>query len=323
MSAASRLRPAHAALVAILLVLVALSVPRAAQEAPYSAHDDGPRGTGHLLASQGTAYTLGGTATPVELRHGALAGLDPENHALLVVAPRLAYSDGEVAAVRDFIEQGGRVLVADLEGSGRVLVEDLGIGLRVPTARVFSTSYAERVDQPMAESTGVLSRMPAHVPLDRPGAVLGAGEPVLQAHPYSWLDTDQDGRPDLDEPRGAWAYARHLQVGAGAIVVLAAPELFLAAGHEAARDSFLDWLHEGHRTVLMDEGHRARGDPIGVAGLLAGQEPVRAVLLLAAVAAAAALVAFQPRLRRLRPRRRRRPTPRDAVRQAALDELPP
>lgn len=312
------MRPAHALLVALIMGLLVLSVPLSVRPAPYSMYNPGPAGI---------AATLDG----LEARslHGPLAGLDPREDALLVVAPRLGYDAGEVQRFRAFLEAGGRALVADSGGMGRLLVQGLGIGADLREAAVFSTSYAKQPAYPLAEDQGVLPGMPERVVLTGPVAVQGPGDAVLAAHPYSWLDLDNDLEPDLGEPRGPWPLAMRFEVGLGEVIVVGDPDLLTAAGAATggsaeAAEALLLWLSAG-RSLVVDEGHRAQADPIGMAPVLAGAAPVRLALATLAVLAGAVGVGLRVRIRRIRPRRRRsRPTPRrDPLQEAVVAELPP
>lgn len=313
----------------LLIVLTALSsAPFAGQEAPYSGYNNGSDGLGHLFDTP--AVAVGGATThdgqPVRFVHGPLRGLAPLDDALLVVGPRLVYGANEVAEVRAFLEAGGRVLVADSNGTARSLVANLDIGLEMPAALVYSTSFVGDPDHPIANSTGTILRMPHEVVLNAPSAVLGAGEAVLVAHPVSWLDTNNNGKPDLGEPRGAWSYARHVRVGAGEIVVVGDATLFTengdGGGRQAAAEALFDWLKAGRGTVVVDEGHRAATDPLGMSTVLAGGANAAAVLVVAAAVGVGLVYAV--RLRVVRERARRRPLPTSRVSHAAaraLDEL--
>lgn len=56
--------------------------------------------------------------------------LDAGNSTVLMVGPTSGFSSGDVVAVREYLERGGRVVLCDDIGSGNQLLEGLGLGTR-------------------------------------------------------------------------------------------------------------------------------------------------------------------------------------------------
>jgi hypothetical protein len=280
------MRFAYAFLVALMVVLLVFSVPLALRDAPYSVHNRDADGSGAWLEDRQLA------GAPVRLQSGPLSGLAASD-ALAIIGPRLPYSKAEAVQVRDFLTAGGRVLLADDVGTGRSLLAALDIGVAIGDG-VTSISYDRAPAFPIVASTGALA-LPAEMALSRPHVVLGAGVPVLRAHPYSWLDR------------------------AGEILIVGDPDLVTPAGSRlapGAAEVLWQWLADG-RDVVFDEGHRARTDPVGVAPVLSGEAGGRVVLVSAIGVAVALWIGFRIRIERQEPPRRR------VVASKALEELPP
>lgn len=321
------MNPLYAVLIAFLVLVALVSVPQSTQDAPHSAYQDASRGLGHLF-EQTPDLTYQGQ--PVRTIHGQVKALEPRQEALLIVGPRTSFSDTEVVHIELFLRQGGRVLIADDEGTGRGLLDRLDIDLHIPEGRIFSTSYQGDASFPVTESTDVLATLPATVVLHEPRPVLGsAGQTLLLSHPLTWLDRNNDGRPDLDEPRGAFPLAKLVHLGAGQLVVIGDPDILTprlqeANGGPQVQEAFMQWLTQGgSRILVVDEGHRATADPLGVAPLLAGDAPLRAALIVVAALAATFLVAFKVRVRRIGPNKKPQAArPTDAWERAVLGELP-
>jgi hypothetical protein len=77
---------------------------------------------------------------------------------------------------------------------------------------------------PSAFSIGVAS-----LALNYPTALKGGEMTVVaRSSPFSYLDKNDDGTWDLDEPRGAFIVAGHQKIGEGHLVLLADPSVFIS-----------------------------------------------------------------------------------------------
>lgn len=309
------MNPAPAFLLAAIIALGVYSLPLSLLDERYSALDDGDRGLGAWIEPGATGAVHRTTEAQVHLRHGPLGDLDPATDALLIVAPRLSYDDAEVQRLTAFLTAGGRALIADDVGSGRALVAALQLRVEISADGVFSSSYDRTPAFPLATSTGAVSGMPDETVLSRPRIVLGAGETVLATHPFTWTDRDHDLRPALDEPRGSVALARLVPVGRGQLLVLGDPDLLTPGGDalaDGAGTALWEWLADDRR-ILIDEGHRARSDPVGIAPVLAGARPIAIVAVALGVGVASAWALLGVRIRRVRVRREPPQVPRHIV----------
>jgi hypothetical protein len=317
-----------APLVVILLVLLA-SPPISIQQSPYGAYNHDWIGTAHLYDREhadGILPILTRDGDPVLILHGPLDRLEPERHAVLIVGPQRAYQPDEAQRVRQFLQDGGRVLLADDTGSAKRLLERLDLGISIPGIPVYTPGYSKQTDFPVAQTTHLLPDLPETVVLNTASIVQGQGDDVLVTPAFAWLDTDADGRPDLDEPRGTYSLAKRIHVGQGQLLVIGdASILTPEMQDEATVDALLQWLtREGQRTLLLDEGHRAAADPAQIAPLLAtgGNATLKVLALLLGLAAAAAYT-LGIRIRRRAPAKTRRPARRDRLQHLVLKELEP
>lgn len=259
---------------AIALVLVLASIPLAARTGAFSAYNDRGDGTSQLyeIGRDGLVPRLTHDGRVVEVAHGPIGTLDAAQHALLIVAPQIPFGAEETTRLRTFLDAGGIALIADDVGSGADLVARLNVGIELREVTVFSPVYSKTPAFPLARSTGAIPDLPAQVVLDLPRVVVGNGTIVLVTHDLSWLDGNEDGEPDLGEPKGPWPVAQIVRVGAGELLVLADPSLLsrdLDAVQPAVPDALLEWLLRDGRTLVLDEGHRTSVDPFGATRWLA------------------------------------------------------
>lgn len=279
-------------LAALLGTILLTAIPAASHDAEHGIHNDGAGG----------ASLLGSEADLV--LHGRLAGLQPAA-TLLIFGPALPYSDEELARLRAFVDGGGRLLIADDVGAGRGLLARMELNISLAAVPVYTPVFDTDPREVVAQNQGAFSTWPEQVTLTRPRAVIGEGQALLVSHSLSWLDLDDDGRPDIGEPRSAYAFARLRAVGEGEILVIGSPRVLDNAGHPL-RDGILEWAGEGGRRIVVDDGHRSAVDPVGMASVLSGQAAWAWWLLPVAVGVVA-IRTFQVRPVRVRARRVRRP----------------
>jgi hypothetical protein len=327
------LRSLALALVLLLLLVTVGTFTSALTSTPYGAHNPDDDGI-HSLIEAPSVFSWLDQREPEStwLLHGTVRGLDPQRDTLVIIAPQAAYTDREVERVDRFLEQGGRVLIADTDQAGRHLLARLDRGLEISSAPVYSTSYLEHPMRPLVEDQGVLPGMPARVELPGTHAVIGQGVAILRAHPLSWIDLDHDARPGLTEPRADHALAMRASAGQGELIVLGFPALFLNTHAEAAdpdqaatRAALLDWTRDGgERRLVLHEAQRATADPLQVQALLTQEPSWLHVLVGLSGLGLVVLTAFSIQLVRVRPRRPTAShTQTDALTRRVLAELPP
>ena len=276
---------------------------------------------GQVVTTRGLPARSEVAGVPVTLVFARGFALDPSTDALLIVAPSVGYTDDEVLALRGFMSSGGRLLVADDRGVGVDLLARLAVGVALTSTVVYSPAFEGDPDRLVTLSTGAEPSFPAEVILSRPALVEG-GEPLLLAPELAWLDLNDNGRPDLQEPLRSGALAARAPVGRGELVVVGDGDVFEGSQVELSRVLLASLGEDGARQVVVDEAHRALSDPVGTNDLLAGRLgalPATGILMLSLAVAAAA--AFLPRLRRVRRDSRFPPASDEAA--AAIQELDP
>ncbi|MEN6513273.1 DUF4350 domain-containing protein [Methanoculleus sp.] len=180
-----------------------------------------------------------------------LRDLDP-GMALLILAPDQPFTLEEVGHLRAFLDDGGRVIIADEEGAANGLLTELGSTMRVRPGNLAS------LERGHADPGLFLARVVGNdtlfsgvetIRVNRPAAVEG-GEPLLETSILTWEDADGDGRITGSETfEAAVVCAKE-----GNLTVLGDPSLFINA-MLAENPQFI----ENTRPVLLDGTHSRTG----------------------------------------------------------------
>ena len=227
-------REAWAVLILLLIAAGAVYAHATTTTEEYSRHNTGWNGTSTLAA--GEIHNL------ADLTPGAT---------LLILAPDKPFTREEVGYLRAFLNSGGNVILADEEGAANPLLADLGSRIRIQPGNL-SSLERDHADPGLfrVQVTGNATLFAGieTILVNRPAEVTG-GEPLLEAPPLTWEDTDGDGRVSDGETFRRTAVC----ASEGNLIVLGDPSLFINA-MLPANPGFIENL-----TVLIDAAHSRTG----------------------------------------------------------------
>lgn len=221
---------------------------------------------------------------------------------LLILGPEKDLAAADAAWLREYVQQGGKLLLADDFGTGNQFLEAIGSTARFQNSVVRDLSYSKNSDfvlssslRPHWSTSGV-----AEVILDLPGSIQpGLAQVLALTLGSSWIDKDNNGAHN-DEPVGAFPWLAIESIGLGEVVILSDPSLLIngvrdLSDNHIIADNLASWLHG---KLLIDESHRSGTDPVHWYQAIAAKQS-RIFLGIVAVAgsAIAALIAH-PRPRR-------------------------
>jgi hypothetical protein len=126
---------------AFVMVLVPLVVPMLTREADYSVFNTGWNGCSDFYKDYISTYGAESVATTEDIYLNAVLrdlthlDTDPRDAMLLIIGPSKPYGTHELAYLRTFLSEGGRVILADDFGVGNDILSFLGIDARFSASR--------------------------------------------------------------------------------------------------------------------------------------------------------------------------------------------
>jgi len=176
--------------------------------------------------------------------------LDSDEAVLVLLGPTRSFSSRDLYR---FVEKGGRVLLADDFGSGAKLASAFGSTFSGEPLLDNSSNLVDLGWAPVVE-TFVLHPITLGVDAvvtNHPTSLLGKRPSDLAFFSKrSYLDLDGNNRQSPAEPSSAYSFLRAEEVGAGRIVFVADPSIFINAavrfpGNAQLYANLLGWLVEG------------------------------------------------------------------------------
>jgi len=261
------------------LVLVALAVALcgavvvagATSSAAFTPYNPDWQGLSELrdVADEDGVETI--TATETE-RYGTV---EAEGTAAFVIAPP-AYTPAERARLRQFVEDGGTLVVAARDpDTANPLLATLGTNVTVDGAPLRDEEeYSYSPDFPLVTSVAnhTAVRNANGLSLNY-GTALAVEESsdaraIANSSSVSYLDRNGDGKLGQDEPLGSQPVIASQPVDAGEVIVVSDPSAFINAMLERdANRALAAGLLENHDRLLLDRTESS--PPLLVLGLLA------------------------------------------------------
>ena len=183
---------------------------------------------------------------------------------LLEIGPSRQFTKSDSDAIRDYLARGGLLLVADSFGSSNGLLELLGVPARFD-GRVLVDSLFYR-KQPVFPVSFTFSSSPYLADVDElvlnHATVLnitnqGKVSVLASSSPFSFLDLNQDGAKDTEEPSGPFPILLEASMGKGEVVLFTSPASLAN-----------DLINEAGNGVLIENIIRSMSQPAAATALL-------------------------------------------------------
>ena len=259
--------------IVILLFILALATPIVFDSSDFSMYNPGWNGCSDIAMRTYTAGKLqqtfhyGEDELTLTQRSFADYDLNAQNTTVLIIGPRTTFSSREGLYIKNFLEKGGMLLLADDFGTGNDLLEKINATSRFAGDLLLDLSFEKMasfvtVFDFLSLSHPLTSNV-SHILLNYPtGIVAGDNTTVLAVSTeVSWLDTNMDGKEDIGEPSGPFPVLIVEKYGTGEIVLFSGPSLLINSmkdnlDNSRFRENLFRYLYNDRDTVIIDESHR-------------------------------------------------------------------
>lgn len=263
-----------------LVVVLALLVAGTTTSAAFGAYNPAWDGASDLRT---VAEATGAEA--VVVRNTSTYGEQPARASVAVVlSPDRPYDERAAADLRQFVEEGGTLVVAeDFGPHGNDLLEAVGADARLDGRPLRDERHNHRSPAlPVATNVTNASRVGGaeQLTLNHGTAVRPNGTDVLvRTSGFAYLDENGNGALDDDETLDAYPVVTTESVGAGRVVTVGDPSLMINAMLEREGNrQFVAGLFAGERYVLLDYSHAERLPPLAAARLSVQRSPLLQVV---------------------------------------------
>ncbi|HLE96917.1 MAG TPA: DUF4350 domain-containing protein [Candidatus Thermoplasmatota archaeon] len=220
-------------------------------------------GPENLVEFRRSLEGLGYGSAAIGVSPHALSALGAPERTLVVVAGvETSYRPGEIEAIQEFVQGGGKLLVADDFGFANALSD--GFGVNFDKLRLFDENYVSSPNLTVVRATlgpktyPVVLNVPTSLSVRNPDAVV-----LAVTSEKAYLDANANELKDDEDVQGASIVAVAVPFGKGRAVFLGdpAPLTDEMLGQGKNRDFLLtlvgDLLPDGG-TVLFDESRHSR-----------------------------------------------------------------
>ena len=286
----------------VILVVVASSSTMGFS--PYNSQWDGTSELQELAEQQGDTVLID--------RASDYRQLEPAETTAIVVAPDHEYNETEQAHLRQFVDSGGTLVVADSGAAGNALLAGVGASARFEGSVLRDDRHNFRSPaMPVATNVSNHSLVSDvdQLTLNYGTAVEpGAATPIANSSEFSYLDTEGSQTLESESDLQEHPVVTVESVGEGAVVAVSDPSLFINAMIDEPDNSvFATTLTDSRSVTALDRSQTSSAPPVAAIGQLIRSSSVVAATALAIMVGFVALAGRRPwkesdRLARLRKR---------------------
>ncbi len=191
----------------------------------------------------------------------------------LIVIPILDYSEEELLLIRNFVDDGGTLLVLDDYGKGNTIMSYMGLGLRFSGASLLDPLFSYKNQRmpravdftPQLKESGIDT-----ITLNHATALVnvGAGEALAWSSGASFLDGDGNGAFGKGDVKGPFVVAAEIKLGKGNVIAVADPSIMIDS--MVGKDNNYEFMRYLTRrgddagTILIDGSHLPKS-PLDIA----------------------------------------------------------
>jgi len=188
---------------------------------------------------------------------------------VLVAIPYVEYREEELAKMKQLVNDGGVLLLMDDYGYGNSVLAYLGVGVRFSNKPLLDPLFCYK-NQSMPRVTdfapGVKESGIDVIMLNHATSLTNVMEPeaIAWSSSASFLDVNENGDWDQDEPKGPFAVAAEFRLGKGRLILVSDPSIIINAVVGRANNYGLVRYLTGHqggpeqsepKRILLDASH--------------------------------------------------------------------
>ncbi len=189
---------------------------------------------------------------------------DMPEDSILVAIPYLEYSDEELSHIKEFVNNGGMLLLMDDYGFGNTVLAYLGLDVRFANKPLLDPLFCYK-NQWMPRITDFTAKVKETgvdaITLNHATALtyVKQQEAIAWSSKSSFLDMNENEHWDESEPSGIFAVAAEYRLGRGILTVVSDPSIII--GSMLGRDdnhNFVEYLFtkQGEqKAVVVDQSH--------------------------------------------------------------------
>jgi hypothetical protein len=231
--------------------------------------------------------------------------IEPSETVVIVLSPSNTYTPHEQARIREYVEAGGTLVVAEDFGPvGNTLLAAVGAQTRFDGRLLRDErTYGQAPALPIAPNvTAALEAQGVSQLTLNYGTVLTVpeqsnGTVLVRSSEFSYLDVDRDGELDTTETLDRRPVVTRESIGNGTVISVSDPSLFINAMLEAPDNrAFVRVLVADHDRVVLDYSGFDSHPPLSVGLLWLRQTPLLQAMLVVVGTIGVGAVVYRSRL---------------------------
>jgi len=255
-----------------LILILSIFAPIIVNESDFSIYNPGWNGCSDLAVKtrEMGSFTpnielVEGKQTEITQRELTEYEVEPKDTALMIIGPREEFSEQSIEFVDNFLQNGGKLVLADDFGSGNTLLEGLETNSSFYSYPLLDLAFENKPDFGVAYDLEdhTLTQDVSQVMLNSPTALDkdANATTLMRSSESSWLDVNENEMKDEDEPFKKYPLMTTEDYGEGELILVSDPSIFINSMQERKdnrllSENILSHLSHERSNIIFDESHR-------------------------------------------------------------------
>ncbi|MEF8832232.1 MAG: DUF4350 domain-containing protein [Candidatus Thermoplasmatota archaeon] len=258
--------------ISVLIFFLSISAPIVVNESDYSIYNSDWNGCSDLAVK---TREIGRFAPNIELAENKRTEVtqkdlteyevEPKKTGLMIIGPRQEFSQASIEFVDSFLQEGGKMVLADDFGSGNSLLDRLDTNSSFYSSPLFDLAFEKKPEFGVAYNTTEhnMTADVSHVRLNSPTAIDkdDNASTILSSSEASWLDQNENSIKDESERFKQYPLVTTEDYGEGELILVSDPSIFINSmldkdDNRVFSENILQHLSRGRSDIIFDESHR-------------------------------------------------------------------